>query len=29
MPITRDSLLTLEGYSKVRKSSKPAAIARW
>lgn len=27
MPITRDNLLTLEAYSKVRKSSKPAAIA--
>jgi branched-chain amino acid transport system ATP-binding protein len=26
--IHRDNLLTLEGYSKVRKSSKPAAIAR-
>ena len=25
--INRDNLLTLEGYSKVRKSSKPAAIA--
>jgi hypothetical protein len=27
MPITRDSLLTLEAYSKIRKSSKPEAIA--
>ncbi len=27
MPITRDSLLTLEAYAKVRKSSKPEAIA--
>ena len=27
MTITRDSLLTLEAYSKVRKSSKPEAIA--
>ena len=27
MTITRDSLLTLEAYSKVRKSSKPAVIA--
>lgn len=27
MPITRDSLLTLEGYAKVRKSSKMEAIA--
>lgn len=26
-PITRDSLLTLEAYSKVRKSSRPQAIA--
>ena len=26
-PITRDSLLTLEAYAKVRKSSKPQAIA--
>ncbi|WP_418316084.1 DUF3501 family protein [Piscinibacter sakaiensis] len=26
-PITRDSLLTLEAYSKIRKSSKPEAIA--
>ena len=27
MTITRDSLLTLEAYSKIRKSSKPEAIA--
>lgn len=27
MSITRDSLLTLEAYSKIRKSSKPEAIA--
>ena len=27
MPITRDNLLTLEAYSKIRKSSKPQAIA--
>ena len=27
MPITRDSLLTLEGYAKIRKSSKMEAIA--
>ena len=27
MSITRDSLLTLEGYAKIRKSSKPQAIA--
>lgn len=27
MTITRDSLLTLEAYSKIRKSSKPAVIA--
>ncbi len=27
MTITRDSLLTLEAYSKIRKSSKPQAIA--
>ena len=27
MPITRDSLMTLEAYSKVRKSSKPQVIA--
>ena len=27
MTITRDKLLTLEGYSKIRKSSKPEAIA--
>ncbi|MDH4390873.1 MAG: DUF3501 family protein [Aquabacterium sp.] len=27
MPITRDNLLTLEAYSKVRKSSKPQVIA--
>ena len=28
MPITRDSLLGLEAYAKIRKSSKPEAIAR-
>ena len=27
MPIARDNLLTLEAYSKIRKSSKPQAIA--
>jgi hypothetical protein len=27
MPITRDSLLSLEAYSKIRKTSKPAVIA--
>ncbi|MES2714717.1 MAG: DUF3501 family protein [Pseudomonadota bacterium] len=27
MPITRDNLLTLEAYSKIRKSAKPAVIA--
>ena len=27
MTITRDSLLTLEAYSKIRKTSKPEAIA--
>ena len=27
MPITRDSLLTLEAYAKIRKSSKAEAIA--
>jgi hypothetical protein len=27
MTITRDSLLTLEAYAKIRKSSKPEAIA--
>jgi hypothetical protein len=27
MPISRDNLLTLEAYSKIRKSSKPQAIA--
>ena len=27
MPIARDNLLTLEAYSKIRKSSKPEAIA--
>ena len=27
MTITRDSLLTLEGYAKIRKSTKPEAIA--
>ena len=27
MPITRNNLLTLEAYSKIRKTAKPAAIA--
>ncbi len=27
MPISRDKLLTLEAYSKIRKSSQPQAIA--
>ena len=27
MPITRDNLLTLEAYSKIRKTSKPQVIA--